>query len=342
MKKVLLVLAVMGLAVQAQASKARVKALQGASFLVDTQTIFTNPAHIHANGQLLTLEMGNQSTSGTKAEGGLFRKEAGATYGVYLGHANADDIFYRSSLGGTFIPQDNPVEAFYGKDNWAFSVGVSRADKKTADANETSLLGRFGKVDGDLQYFGTLQLISQAKAASDKFNGAPYLSAGVLKDSGRYHYGAELTYDMGNLEVTGTKSNFKTIGFQLSALDRSLKTDTRELYYGFLLGYQDTSVESTHLTTLLLPFVIGLETNVSSWLTFRGSVKQNILLGSTKNESVAAPGNKEDTIGNDTTVALGVGLKWNEFTLDGTLSGSSTGQLNGNAVLADAAVTYRF
>lgn len=342
MKTVLLVLAVMGLAVQAQASKARVKALQGASFLVDTQTIFTNPAHIHANGQLMTLEMGNQATSGTKSEGGLFRKETDATYGVYLGHANDKDIFYRSSLGGTFIPQDNPVEVFYGKENWAFSIGASRADKKTTDANETSVFGRFGKVDGDLQYFGALQLISQAKAGSDKFNGSPYLTGGILKDAGRYHYGAQLTYDMGNLEVTGNKSNFKTIALELSALDRSLKTSTRELYYGFMFNYLDTSVESNHLTSLSLPFVIGLETNVASWLTFRGSVQQNILLGSTKNDSATPPGNKEDTIGNDTTVALGVGLKWNEFTLDGTLSGSSTGQLNGNAVLADAAVTYRF
>ncbi len=75
-------------------------------------------------------------------------------------------------------------------------------------------------------------------------------------------------------------------------------------------------------------------------MTFRGSVKQTVLLGERKVD--VAGGDTTDKLLNDTTVAVGAGLKWNKIELDGSLAGSTTGNVDANELLANAALTYMF
>ena len=42
------------------------------------------------------------------------------------------------------------------------------------------------------------------------------------------------------------------------------------------------------------------------------------------------------------TVATGIGINWNSLTLDATFAGSTTGQFNGNSILANLALVYSF
>ena len=96
--------------------------------------------------------------------------------------------------------------------------------------------------------------------------------------------------------------------------------------------------EQTHL-----PFIIGVEADAASWLTLRASAKQNVILGSSKVNQ-----GDSTTIKNNTTVALGAGLKFNKFTLDSTLAAGSVpatagnGSIDANNLMANASLTYMF
>jgi hypothetical protein len=91
-----------------------------------------------------------------------------------------------------------------------------------------------------------------------------------------------------------------------------------------------------------LPVFAGIEADATSWMVLRASVAQNFLLGSVKNEFTGT--GDADTVGNNTTVAAGVGLKFNKLQVDGTLkaANSNTAALDGNNMLANASVTYLF
>ena len=352
MKKLALVLVTLVLANSAWASKARLLSLQGATFLEDTQTVFVNPAHVNKLGQYLTFEMGSSSsTAATRSEGGFVRKDGEWSYGAYLGHQNETQSFYRSSKvattnTGTYLRSQNPVEVFFGRGNWGASVGFSNSDQKSKGLKEQSLYGRFGVDNGDIEYFGTLEVIGVAKdesvaGAEKKLTTAPVISIGAEKDFGRYYGTIEARYAQIKAEPTPDKSgNDTAIG--LSIIDQSLKNDKRMIYYGAGLNYAKLSNGDKAISAMALPVFVGIEGDITTWAVVRGSVTQNVLLGETKDEFVAAPGDSADTLSNNTTVSLGVGLKYSDFVLDGTLASSTSGDLNGNNVLSKGALTYYF
>ncbi len=340
---------------QAMATKARVLSLQGANHIADSQTIFVNPAHLNFLGQYLTLEFGPTAQGATtpKAEGGLFKKSGDATMGLYLGHHDASQAGLRGMTVGTlaaFEQQSNPVEFFYGKDDWAFSVGLSNTDNKTNKVKETTLIGRFGVSNSNISWWVGGQVLSNATqdvaGTEAKYTGAPYLNAGVYKMINEMSYQGVLDY--GNVEVdTGaTKVKTKDMNITLSALDHSLKADNRDIYYGISLEYlnRETGDPAEKINIMRLPIVAGLEVEINSWAWLRGSVKQNFLLGSIKDETaVTAPATAEtDTIANNTVVTGGLGFKYNNISLDGTLAAASTGDINGNQFLATAGMIYNW
>jgi len=137
-----------------------------------------------------------------------------------------------------------------------------------------------------------------------------------------------------------TELNFEQSQLDIGVLE-GIKVDGGQFFYG--VAYQmftfkeketDTKVEAT-----MLPFTMGLESEVASWLVGRASVTQNVLLGSTK-----ISGGDADTISNNTTVAAGLGIKLSKFTLDGVLKGSNAaaGDLDMNNFLTEVGLTYNF
>lgn len=318
------------------ASKARVGALQGADHLVDIQTVFTNPAHINLLSPYITFEMG---AAGAGAEGGFARKlEGGQMLSVYVGHDNTNDL----RDGTTLIKQRNPVEIIYGTGNMAFSGSLSTTDDKKNGKKETTLVGKFGMTQDQISFWSNLAIVSQAedKVAPTKINAAPQIVLGGDTTVGENRYFGSLGYGQYKYEVGAVSSTIKDMGVTLGWLNHGLKNKDADIYYGTQLNYVQRDVEGKKITSTSLPLFLGLEYNVTSWAIFRGSMKQNFILGETKDET--ATNTDAESVGSNTTFAGGLGLKYNQLTLDGSLAASTSGAVNGTAFLTQASVTYNF
>jgi len=264
----------------AHATKARLDSLQGAIFLKDTQTVFLNPAHMHSLGQYLTFEMGGTGTTGTKAEGGFLRNDGDAKYGAYLGHMSPFQNAYRASgynLGGTFMAQQNPVSLMYGKDNWGLVVDLSRADKKSTQEKETTLGIRYGQQSDDSEFYVSLDLLGQSEIVSNKM-ATTALGLGYEKAMGEWYYGGALSYAMMKTDVAPASESGTEVIVSLSAVNRSLKTEKADIYYGLGLDMIDGKIANAKRSILRLPIFLGLEHQTNNWLVTRVSVSQPLFL----------------------------------------------------------------
>jgi hypothetical protein len=341
MKKVLVVSALsLVAATPAFASKARLQALQKAEFLKDSQTVFLNPAHINTLGKYVTAEFGGgTNTAAPKAEGGIFANEMGGNMGLYLGHLSANQQSLRAVNG--FENQNNPVEVFYGKDAWGASLAVSNSKDKTTDTEEQSVAARFGWDRNGTEFFGTVEAFASSEnAAGDEFTGSPYVNLGYEQEFGTNYLFAKMNWGSAetDFKAAATKDqDIDDLGFEVGVLSRKIKN----IYYGASISYATRDI-GKDITAVTLPVFVGLEMDVTSWMVARASIAQSVLLSSTENENLAAPGDEKVTNKNDTTVAAGLGLKYNSFILDGVIAGSTTGDINGTDFLTQASLTYSF
>lgn len=340
MKSFALVLSVLAFTSSAWASKARVGALQGAFDLRDVQTTFNNPAYIHSLGSLLTFEMGGTSaTANPKAEGGFLMKKDGATWGAYLGHASAQQNALRAVGGTTYPKMENPVDLFYGKDNWAAGVSLSQSQDLTASTKQTTMSARFGLIMADASELAVnADLFAEATNASgttdDSYHGAPIVSVDYQRELGdKWGLDVGVGYGDTKQDSSGASQKVKLTSATVGLIHRPMP----EVYYGISGSFAEMDIEGAKTTNSTVPLFIGIEKDVLSWATFRGSIKQNFLLGESKTSTTQA---KRNT--NDTTVALGLGMKSNGFTLDGLIAGSTNGKVDGNNVLTTGSVTYNF
>lgn len=334
---VLLSTAVLLSAPQAFASKARLQSLQRAYFVKDSQTIFSNPAHVNSLGKYLTFEFGGTgNTSAPKAEGGIFTQEFGANVGVYMGHVSANQTSLRA-LGG-YENQNNPVEFFYARDTWGASVSLSNFENKNTSVKEQTAILRWGMDNNGQEFFVTAEVLANAEAAGAKYQGSPYLTAGYEKEMDKNYFVVNATFGNTKQDITGTSVDVKDAGAEIGLLSRKIEN----IYYGAFLSWAQREVTAGKIQAMTLPMVIGIEAPVTSWATFRGSVTQSLLLSSVKDGTAGAGADQDIIDTNDTQVAAGVGIKYNNFTLDGVVAASSTGNMNGNDVLTSASVTYNF
>jgi hypothetical protein len=238
------------LSAQAMASKARLAALQGANHVVDTQTVFINPAHINQLGNYITFEMGVQ---GSGAEGGVTRKLSnGNVLGLYLGHSNSDDL----RDGTTFLKQQNPVEATYGMGNSAFAVSVSTIDNKKSATKETTLVGKYGIYTDDMGAFVHLHVLSTAEKSgttSSKLNGSPLIVLGGNKDISDNRFYGTLSFlqakSDSTIGTTTTSTSTKDTNLSLGWEDRSLRTKDADIYYGLQLNSLNRDKEGKKITS---------------------------------------------------------------------------------------------
>ena len=336
-KSVSVLILTLFIGLQLHASKARIGSLQGADHLIDTQTVLKNPAHINSLTPFLTFEMGGV---GSGAEGGISKKLSnGNLLGIYLGHNNTST----RRDGSIFLEQQNPVEVIYGVGNQGYAASLSTVDNKRSGTKETTVVLKYGITGDSWDYFGHLTLISSAEKTGtpdQKINDAPRLTLGASKKTGTDHCFARLDYGNAKTEAGTVSTTTKDLGLILGWEDRSLKVTDKDIYYGFQFEYGSTDIEGEKISTTALPVFVGLEMNMNSWSVFRASLKQNVLIGSKKDETAA--NTDPEGINNNTTVAAGLGLKHSNLTLDGILSASTTGQINGTAFLVSTAVTYNF
>jgi hypothetical protein len=335
----------LGLSSAAHASKARILSLQGAQFLKDSQFMFLNPAQIHHQSNFLTYELGGTTnTASPKAEGGLvkeYKEYDNAKVGVYLGHMDADQTLLRADAG--FQDQENPIDFFYGKKNWAANISYSNTEKETTDRSQQRLAAKYGVNEKKYEAFAHIELISKADKAKDTYSSSPLLTLG-----GEYKY-FENIYTYGKFttgtvlqKIAGTKTATKVNDLELLILDRTIKTKKSKIYFGPGLNYKVAETEGEKETSTTIPFYIGVEYDLKSWMELRASVSQNFVFGSTKDETATSPSDKKDTIANNTTVTVGTGLKYEDLIIDGVFAGSTSGKVDGNTFLANVALTFKF
>jgi len=347
--RIVVLLAAALLSSNAFASKARVASLQGANHLVDTQTVFTVPSHVLLLNPYLTFEFG---TAGTEAEGGIMRNSGNGKLLLYMGHQNTteSDIYVDNRVARTYIEQRNPLEAIYGVGNMAYGVSLSHGENHTAGDKETSVVLKWGMNDGqDGWFYAHVHAWDATERRNgtnqDKMNAMPYITFGGAKASGKMRFFGEVNYGKWTEDPGATGSqdiDITDMDFSLGVEDRSLKTDAADIYYGIRATYAQRDIDTTpgaKVKGYKLPAFIGIEIPVVSWATFRSSVQQNVLIGEIEDETVPT---QEDSPAADTTVAAGLGLKYGNLVLDGSLTAAGNGQINGNQFISQASVTYNF
>jgi hypothetical protein len=366
MKK-LLVIAIALTAINAQATRARVTALANSPHLIDTQTVYNNPADVHWLGDYATLESGTTDNFTTaqarnaNSEGMIVRSMGDAKLGLSLGHNSSNAASWglrNAALGvpaGLAKNQQNPLELTYGAKagdmGWAATLVYSNyVDKTAVDAKESSAGVRFGARTGNWDAALRIGLTNTVQTAADgKFTGTTSIgvNGGYMWD--QIYFNGEVSTAGFKLENNvGTETGkYNATSIRLGAMT-AVKKDGSEFFYGASLAQSTAKedVSDTKVESLGLPVFIGMEVDAASWLTIRGSVTQTTQLLHNSKTTAAGTTTAETAPGaGDTTVAAGAGLKFNKITVDGTLqanSGATVQQLNGNSFLTQLGMTYMF
>ena len=141
--KQLLVIAVALASVNAFATRARVNALGNSPHLIDTQTVYGNPADMFfVGGDYVTIETGKTAATGLNdgAEGMVVRSMGDAKMGLSLGHDSDVALQQRTSVmtaASAACPtcqnlfssavnkfQQNPIELTYGMKTGEIVLGI--------------------------------------------------------------------------------------------------------------------------------------------------------------------------------------------------------------------------
>ena len=363
MKKLLVLAAVTLASTSAFATKARLSSLSTSAHLTDVQTIFNNPSDLNLMGTWATFETGATNTSvnnpSPQAEAGFARTMGDARWGFYLGHtgiATANRLQAAGATvpaaGNTALIEENPINLFYaakaGDISWGLGLNYSNSDQKgtTGKQSAMGLTGgmRMGQWDAslglgltDTAQFGTVGAETKwtGKMAADLRGGYSmdnwYFNGRYAMSGGKAETGTTTNVDLENSTITLGATNIT-------------KVDGGEFFWGasYVMETKNDK-KADKLETTNLPVVIGIEADAASWLVLRGSITQTVLLSSTKT-TPQPPATAADTatLQNNTKVSAGAGIKFNKFTLDGSLAAQTTGNINGGSLLANAGLTYNF
>lgn len=369
MKK-LLVIAVALASVNAFATRARVNALGNSPHLIDTQTVYGNPADMFfVGGDYVTIETGKTTATGLNdgAEGMVVRSFGDAKFGFSLGHDSDVAVQQRGLAAAAFTSavnylQQNPIELTYGMKAgdlaWAGTFVYSNYKSKTGINEKEDTMGlrgglRMGALDAK---FGLGLANNYQNDTDGKFKGTLSVSAGV-------GYAMDNLYFHGFVRQSGFKvegpapTNTELAKVDLTTIEATVtsshKKDGSEFFYG--AGLASATVKNSpaggevKTTSLGLPVWMGLEVDAASWAVLRGSIKQTVLINDSKTETSPTPAGTDTEFSpgpNNTVVNVGAGLKFNKITIDGSLEGLSgataSQQLNSNTLLGTVGLTYMF
>ncbi len=379
MKK-LFVLAVVTIAsASAFASKARLDALQNAAHLSDAQDVVGHaggpikPDQALSHGEWVSFEWGANRGSGNttntmNAEGGFARKMGdNAAMGAYLGNKSDTYAYFRAlAVAGGYISstgtgatallsQSNPLNLYYaskaGDMQWGLGLFYASSDMKTTKIKE-NIMGVTASATSAAGWDAQLAVGLGAEGKNEQTAGSEKtlkggsmmgLSGGYTMDT-MYLYGA---YKMATAKMTTgttTDADWERTDMSIGVVN-SHKKDGANFFYG--ASYSMNTVNNKNNTatgkteTTTLPVIIGVEAEAVSWMVLRGSVTQNVFLGSTK-----TAGSDANSISDNTTVAAGAGLKFGKFTLDGTFtnaaSATSTALGSDTGFVTNVGMTYLF
>ncbi|MEN0057220.1 MAG: hypothetical protein AAGB31_00165 [Bdellovibrio sp.] len=366
MKKLLVVAALMAATPAAMASKARVAALADSRQIVDIQTAFDRPYQFMALGSLATIEWGDNyaawgaanataQTLPAHAEGGFLMKHDDMAYGAYLGRRsgafnNAVLAGISAGLNADALLEQNPINVFYaskmGEWTWGVNVKYSNGKNDTVDAKSNSAGLSLGAAYGDWEFEIVQGLTAKSEYGANSVESKGMTEVGVgYKINENMEAYAQYGMVKADADIGGTSSTvLDATAYEVGFVNTFIKNDEANFFYG--IAYNSNKIEDSSETTTL-PVWMGVEANATSWMVFRASIKQSILLNSEKDISGGAnDGDVEDV--DSTTFAGGVGIKLGKGMLDATFGTGTAGHLSfsdgtaGNQFLSTVAYTYNF
>ena len=352
----------------ALATKARYKALNSSFHLVDTQSEFSSPYHLFSLKDFYSVESG--LTAATSADNGA---EALAKFSINddskmliaVGHKDEaiqnQRKFMNAAAATAFSPQQNPVEVIYAVKAdgviWAGGVFFSKYKDKVTDNSEDSTGLRLAASHGDFKWKVNLGLVNKVQnVANGTFVNQPYTNVALRYGPGGNKFGLDYTTWNAKREVTGNEVNsysYQNIKFQYV---NTVAKDGEDFFYGIAVDSVTVNdkAKSKDFNRLALPVWMGLEHQAADWLVVRASIKQTIYAQSKDDASFPA-GTNDGTNGavtdfaaepNNTEAAVGLGLRFNNVMIDGTLQGltgaSASQQVNTSTFFALAGLTYSY
>lgn len=341
MKKLLVVAALTMAAPAAMASKARVEALGNSRQLVDVQYVFERPYLLHSVGDQVTLEWGGKDAANPHAEGGFIKTHNDMVFGLYLGKQG----LVAQNVAGNEIGEQNPINVLFGMKTgeiaWGLNLGYSNGKKDAttaAPANELKsssmnldLGARMG--DWSVNVGSTLTGKTEDVTAPTETEIKNAMNVGVdyqINENSQ----AYVTYNTYKVErgATDVETNATTVGY----INTFAKTEDVNFFYGAAYSMGKTGGNDFSM----LPVWMGLEANATSWMVFRASVAQNIII----NEVEDNAGNKSDL--DSIAFNAGLGLKLGKGMLDATFGTARAGHLsfsNGaDEFMSHVSYTYMF
>ncbi len=370
-----LVLVLMLVTAQANATRARMNSLGNSPHIIDVQRIFTNPADMFSQGDFVTLESGvtlypgtpdcdgvaangNQPCKNRNTEGMVVKSFGDSKVGFAVGHLSDNAAGYigglRTTAQTTIVTpvselsfQQNPIELSYGLKvgdaAYAATLVYSNYKDKQNDLEENSsgirLGGRMGALDFSIGQ-GIASKVTSGTTIEYKAKANTGIFVGYTIDN-NYLYvdlrtvGSEETKSASNPEFKATAARLGVV--------QSTKSDGNEFFIGASVLNVDQTIDSattgkTEISLLQLPLIMGIEAEASSWLTLRGSITQSVLLNQSKVETGAVTSREFDGGANETLVSMGAGFKFDKLTLDGNFSGL-TGPAAGQSLSANSFLT---
>ncbi len=358
------------LSTSAFATKARMTALgqdseRGSQYIQDGRNKFRNAAHVNNMNNYAVMEWG----ANADAEGGFFRSTGSLAYGLYMGsdHRQAAYEEYDTATGWDDVTGYNPgneLDLFIGGDagvQWGARLNYMSGEDETSSEKRSAFGLGLGMIMGDINAYANIDISDKLEDSTPNANTESKAKLGF--DLGAAYTMNNMTfhadYASNKLEATangttglveGTVSSIEVGAAQTHEISSTAMVFFAGQYSNNKVEYTDTlggSNDNAKRTSNALTATIGFEADATSWLTWRGSVAQNIIIGSTKTEGspvgfvpVASNGKKVTDI-NSTTVAAGASLTFGKLVVDGTI-GSNVGSLRLDEAFTNVAVSYWF
>lgn len=331
------------------ASRARVLALGNSFHLLDPYTAYGNPLDIANLGKFIVFDSGSTDPIDAKTNA-----EAMVSWTVHpkikmalsLGHQDDSIINSRMMInaqaGTNYALQQNPIDLFYtySSENviHALSVNYSSMSSKTTGDREHSSVISYGLQIGAGQIYGKYGIINTAElTAGKKFDGAGFVNLagryGISSFTLGFDYFKHFAKSMTG-QITDENHNYELI--QAGFVDTRAK-EGEEFFYGAQLKYLKancrvlgtTKCDRTYTRTTL-PIWIGFEVAGNQWLTFRGFLKQHVLVDQMKDEAGYAADVFDQTTGvateysaapNSTELSTGLGINFGKASIDTLFKG---------------------
>jgi hypothetical protein len=352
------------------ASRSRMAALnqdpiRGSFFIEDTRNLFRDPALINVFKNYATMELEFRpegSPVSAVPQGGYFTEIDNTPVGVFLGQGMAEGVLieeevFSASPSDLFIKSadSNPVSFFVGgrsivKD-WGLELRLANSEKTTggSKASYQGIAAALGFDISNFQFYGKwgIKETSKVEGSNTAANGKATFSgfiAGIIYNWDKTSFLVD--YISTSMDLTGRSVPNENGESSANSLDLGVGhiydvTKTGRLFFNLVFDIINKDYQTKKVNETNLPLVLGMEMDATSWLIFRGSVKQNIFVG---NKKIEANGNTIEVPpeGNTARVNLGATFDFGKLKVDGNLGMNNVSLIDFNAFFANASITYWF